>query len=59
MSHMLRSAVFFFPVQALITGLLLWLGFRSVRTGTFGAQVFLSVLSAVWVWAQLKHSLVI
>ena len=51
--------LFLMPVQMFVSGLLLWLGFRALRARTFGVQVFLAAISAIWVWAQLKHGYVI
>ena len=59
MSHTLRTVLFLMPVQMFVSGLLLWLGFRALRARTFGVQVFLAAISAIWVWAQLKHGYVI
>jgi hypothetical protein len=58
-SHTLRTVLFFFPVQVLVSALLFWGGIRTVRARTFGIQVFLTALSVAWAWAQLRHEYVI
>lgn len=59
MSHLLRAALFLFPVRLLITALLLWWGFRTVRTRMFGAQLCMTAASVVWAWIQFRHDFVL
>ena len=55
--HMLRTVLFFWPVQALITAALLWWGVCAVRSRH--GQLLMTLASLAWVWIQLRHDFVI
>lgn len=57
MSHTLRSVLFLFPVQALITAALLWWGICTVRARR--GQLLMTAVSVAWVVVQLRHELVL
>ena len=56
-AHVLRTVLFFFPVQALVSAALLWWGICAVRARS--GQLLMTLTALAWIWLQLRHDLVI
>ena len=55
--HMLRTVLFFYPVQALVSAALLWWGICAVRARS--GQLLMTLTALAWIWIQLRHDQVI
>ena len=56
-AHVLRTVLFFFPVQALVSAALLWWGICAVRARS--GQLLMTLTALAWIWIQLRHDQVI